>query len=103
VNIEDPIGGLKILEGMAATYKDRNGRYKANYLKVGKIMSILYPDGVTLKTPEDFTRWHLLEWMVGKLTRFSAAGDVDSIHDVMGYALMLEGWVRHEKELKDGP
>lgn len=95
---DDPVQGAKILDDMAATYRERNSLYKANYLKVGKILAILYPDGVHLKTPEDFTRWHFIDWMIGKLSRFSVNHHPDSIHDLAVYAAMIEGWLKHERK-----
>jgi hypothetical protein len=82
---------------MAATYRDRNATYGNNCTKVGQILAILYPDGMQLKTADDFTRWHLVDWMVGKLTRFSCGNHLDSIHDLAVYAAMVEGWLKHEK------
>lgn len=96
---DDPIQGSKILEDMANTYRERNALYKSNYLKVGKILAILYPEGVHLKTAEDFTRWHFIDWMIGKLSRFSVNNHPDSIHDLAVYAAMIEGWIKHEEKL----
>ena len=82
----------QILEQMAATFRQKNGAYGANYLMVGPIMTILFPNGVTLKTPEDFTKWHLVELIVIKLTRFACTNldHHDSVHDMGVYAAMIE-------------
>ena len=81
-----------ILEAAAATFRERNAVYKDNYIKVGQIMAILFPDGITLKNTADFTKWHLFELMIVKVTRF-VNGDLehhDSIRDIAVYAAMIE-------------
>jgi hypothetical protein len=98
---EDVIKGDKILEDMAATYRERNATYGNNCTKVGQILAILYPDGMQLKTADDFTRWHLVDWMVGKLTRFACGNHLDSIHDLAVYAAMVEGWLKHEEDKRN--
>jgi hypothetical protein len=82
----------QVLDAMAATFRERNAVYGSNYLRVGDVMAALFPEGVTLRTSEDFTRWHLLELVVVKLTRFATSNlsHPDSVHDLGVYAAMLE-------------
>lgn len=92
------VDGASILEEMAATYRQRNAKYGDNFEKVGKIMEILFPDGWILKNQYDFTVFHLVDWLVGKLTRFTKTmDDVDSIHDLGVYAAMVEMVIRRAK------
>lgn len=101
--MSDPAKGDEILLAMAATYKERNALYGANYVKVGEIMAILFPDGITVKTVDDHVRFHLLTWMIGKLTRMTPNWHKDSIHDLPVYGALLEGWIKHVEKGKDGP
>jgi len=86
------VTGDQILEKMAQTYKERNQIYGDNFMTMGPVMSALFPQGITLKTQNDFIMFHLLDWLVGKLTRFVNTGmtHVDSIHDLAVYAAMIE-------------
>lgn len=94
----------QILENMAETFRKRNKVYGDNYMKVGAIMKILFPNGVTLQTPEDFNRWHLFELMIVKLTRFTNTGmlNIDSIHDLAVYAAMVESTINKDTKLIGG-
>ncbi len=84
----------EILKGSAETYLERNSVYKDNYMKVGIIMDTLFPDGITLKTKDDFNSWHLFELLIVKITRyahnFPEGGHQDSIHDAGVYCAMVE-------------
>lgn len=81
-----------ILQRAADTFRDRNAVYKDNAGKVGQVMAVLFPEGVTLKTEADHKFYHLFELLIVKLTRFTNSGlhHEDSIHDLMVYAAMLE-------------
>lgn len=87
-----------ILAEMAETFRERNKVYGDNYKRVGAAMVAMFPQGVHLKTEEDFNRWHLFELMVVKLTRFANTGLVhqDSIHDAAVYAAMVESLINKE-------
>jgi hypothetical protein len=85
---------VKILRESADTYEERNKVYGDNFLKVGAIMSALFPDGLTVKTPDDWNRLHILVLGVVKQTRYvqnwASGGHRDSIHDNTVYSAMLE-------------
>lgn len=89
-----------ILAEMAETYRERNKVYGDNYKRVGAVMQAMFPDGVDLKTEEDFNVWHLFELMVVKMTRFanSDLSHEDSIHDLAVYAAMVESLIRKDKQ-----
>ena len=61
-------------------------------------MSGLFPDGVNLKTIDDYNTWHLFELMIVKLTRFANTNLThrDSIHDAAVYAAMIESLIPEE-------
>lgn len=82
----------EILQEMAKTYKERSKQYGDNWLKIGNVLSALYPAGITLTTPDDFNHFHLFLLMLVKVTRLSESNltHVDSAHDAAVYAAMLE-------------
>lgn len=96
--------GADILSAMADTFRDRNATYGDNFKKMGPAMIALFPNGVKLETEEDFIRFHLLDWIVGKLTRFASTGcnHIDSIHDIAVYAAILESCLVNAKEKANG-
>lgn len=81
-----------ILVNMGATYKERNALYKDNAVMVGKIMAVMFPNGVKLATAADHEFFHLFQLKIVKLTRFvnSDLKHVDSIHDDAIYSAMCE-------------
>lgn len=81
-----------ILGDSAKTWEERNGIYKNNDLLVGLVQHVLWPTGPKLQTAEAHHRWHLYELIIVKLTRFVVSGltHVDSIHDIIVYASMIE-------------
>lgn len=87
-----PATAADILDAMAATFRERNAVYGDNAVMVGQVMQVLFPNGVTLKTPEDYHMWHLFELKIVKLTRFAISGlkHEDSIHDDGVYSAMCE-------------
>ena len=73
-------------------FAERNEVYKDAYLVVGKVTAALFPEGVKLETETDHNRWHLLELIIVKLTRYAAQwehGHSDSLDDIMAYAAMI--------------
>ncbi len=83
------------------TFRERNAVYGDNYLRVGAVMRELFPDGMQLRTAEEFNKWHLFELMIVKLTRFVNSGltHEDSIRDLVVYGSMVESLVLNEGEL----
>jgi len=81
------------LRAAAKTKDAKAAEYGENYRAVGPIMAILFPHGIPA-TVLHADRWHLFELLVVKITRFAMGGapltHVDSIHDAMVYAAMIE-------------
>lgn len=86
----------EILKKCAQTYKERNAMYGPSYLNFGPTMMGLFPDGITLKTPEEFTRFSLILLDTLKSIRYCAnfekGGHQDSIHDKVVYSAMIEAF-----------
>ncbi|QBQ72380.1 haloacid dehydrogenase-like superfamily protein [Serratia phage MTx] len=87
-----PKTAADVLAEMADTFRERNAVYKDNAAKVGEVMAVLFPDGVTLRTVADHKFYHLFELLIVKLTRFTNSGlkHEDSLHDLTVYGAMLE-------------
>jgi hypothetical protein len=82
----------KSLHEAANVFEERNAVYQDAYLIVGKVTEALFPNGVSLVTEEDHNRWHLLELIIVKLTRYSAnwkTGHKESMDDLVVYGAML--------------
>ena len=96
----EPLTAADILESGAATHRAKNAEYKDANVLVGKIMELLFPNGVKLRTAAEFEKWHLFELLIVKLTRFvtSELEHQDSIHDLMIYAAMIESLLPKEKK-----
>jgi hypothetical protein len=85
---------------MAQTFKVKNSRYGDNWAIVGKVFVALYPNGLTLKTEEDWVLFHWMSWKIGKLTRFTQTKHthLDSIHDDAVYTAMIETYLRNNNK-----
>lgn len=75
---------------------DRKAKYGDNWKAIGDIMIGFFPNGLQLKTAQDFGRLHLFYHMIGKLSRYAAAspkaGDPDSLTDLSLYALLTRAF-----------
>tara|TARA_R110000744_G_scaffold8696_1_gene28561 strand:- start:3545 stop:3877 length:333 start_codon:yes stop_codon:yes gene_type:complete len=95
------------IEEALKTFKQRNESYGDNYLQHGRVMSALFPDGIKLKTVEDWNRFGIINMVVAKLTRYSQKwpevdeGTIDSVHDMGVYSFMLESVDSFELEEKN--
>lgn len=83
------------LEEGAKIFRMRGEVYGDNYLNFGKLLIQLFPNGLTLKTAEDFDLFCAFLNVQMKLTRYASAlmtgqnGHIDSAIDASVYAAML--------------
>lgn len=88
---EGNVTAADCLRRQAEIYERRNKKYKANYQRVGSLLAVLFPNGVTA---EQLGRaeFHLLMLKLVKLTRFVATDmkHLDSIRDDGVYCAMIE-------------
>jgi hypothetical protein len=83
----------QFLREAADLFAKHNKLYKDNYHKVGAIYALMFPNGITLRTPADFNRFAIVVQMVNKLVRYSfnwVTGHPDSLDDLSIYAMMLK-------------
>lgn len=83
----------EMLEASATTYRERNKFYGNNYKNFGEWVSRLFPEGVTVKTPEEWNRMGVLIQKLSKLSRYAEqyekGGHDDSLLDDVVYTTML--------------
>ena len=80
------------LKAAAELYASKNKLYKDNYKKIGKIYCAMFPNGITLKTEDDFNRFAILIQIMNKVVRYNnnwATGHTESLDDLMVYPAML--------------
>jgi hypothetical protein len=85
-----------IMREALATYIERSTSMGNTWYPVGEITRVLYPEGIVLKTKEDFAKFHILQWIIGKLVRFINSNGIDSIHDAGVYCFIMESIVKDE-------
>lgn len=85
-----------ILMEMANTYAERQRTYGDSYLKVGKIVKILWPDGVPNEVASGDS-YNLFIIKLVKLVRFAHSNltHIDSIHDDAVYSALIEAELRN--------
>lgn len=95
LNIDDEIVELTVyskLLAAAETYKQRNAEYGDSPTKFGRLMTVLFPEGVTCESERDFMRLGIFVQIVGKLSRYNFQNPQhsDTMRDLGVYALMME-------------
>jgi hypothetical protein len=84
----------ELLRACATTYEERNKLYGDNYKKFGRVMEAMFPNGLTLRSIQDFNRYGIFVQCVSKIMRYGEnlekGGHQDSAHDLSVYAAMLE-------------
>lgn len=95
------------LRSLGDLYAERNAVYGDSYHTFGRLLSELYPDGLTLHGESDFNRFICFFQALGKLTRyapnFHKGGHADSLDDCSVYCQMLRelDFERQQNEVKD--
>lgn len=85
----------ELLQSAAKTFEERDKTYGSAYKRQGKILTAYFPDGITLKTEDEFCKFALFSMILGKANRWSTAfsndnQQQDSLHDLAVYAVMLQ-------------
>lgn len=94
-----------MLEKLGDLYRQRNGLYGDNYKRTGRRMLGYFPDGIHLRTQEDFNRFSLFVHMDGKMSRYAQVmlrgeGHVDSLDDLSVYSQMQQEVDAEAREVK---
>jgi hypothetical protein len=83
------------LRNLAKLYEERGAIYGDNYKHAGRRLLEFFPEGLTLKTADDFQWFHLFVHADGKLSRYAQSrmrqkrGHRDSLDDLSVYSQML--------------
>ncbi|WES82492.1 3'-phosphatase, 5'-polynucleotide kinase [Pseudomonas phage SG1] len=87
---------LNNLSAAAEVFRARQSTYGRNDLMYGKIMEILFPNGLVAKTADDHRLALFVMHMVGKLTRLANSGfkDADSALDSINYSAFVHATMR---------
>ena len=82
----------EIMKANADLYRQRNKNYKDGYKNFGRVMMGLYPDGLTLKTEEEFNKLGVFVMIVSKVMRIASSDmePTDNVDDLQVYAAMLK-------------
>lgn len=82
------------MRNSADVQESRDAEYGSAYKRHGPAIASLFPNGVTLQTDHDHTRFAILTLLFGKLTRycgsFERGGHEDSLTDLIAYTAMLK-------------
>lgn len=80
-----------LLAEAATMYAKKNRTYGYNYRHFGRVMSGMFPDGLTVKGEEDWNRLGILLNLATCLQRYChiPGGHEDSARDLTVYAAML--------------
>lgn len=91
-----------VLKESLEIFLDRNKVYGNAHQRHGKMMSVLFPNGIMLKTAEDFTRYTYISGVIGKLNRycnnFNEGGHRDSSIDPINMLAMLTVFDDRQKD-----
>lgn len=82
------------LNDCSETYHAKHKIYGNNFLIIGKAMEAIFPEGLTIKTADDWNRIHLFLLNMVKVTRYAnnynTGGHEDSLRDSIVYQSMLQ-------------
>jgi len=90
----------KIISDSGKTFTGRSKIYGEAYKNIGPMMKSVFPEGVTLLTEGDFSRFYALLMTMNKMNRYASriesGGHQDSAHDAVVYSAMLESFTGEE-------
>lgn len=93
---------LEALRTAGETYEERRKVYGEGFKKHGKALNALFPEGLILKSEEDFTRFVLFMMSWVKLQRYSEnlmkGGHPDSSLDLGVYSFMLSAYDKEQSQ-----
>jgi hypothetical protein len=60
----------EILQKAKDLFDERSAQYGNNYERVGKIIEILFPEGVSLRNAKEIERFHIFQYLIAKISRY---------------------------------
>jgi hypothetical protein len=95
-----------MLSELGNLYRQRNKLYRSNYKNFGKTLLGLFPDGITLRTEEEFNRFALFLQLQHKQSRYAnsilTGGHADSLDDITVYAQMTQEYDNAQRQKNKG-
>jgi len=89
---DGPNAGEYLAEA-ALMYERKNAEYGADYRHFGAVAAGLFPNGLTVRTPQEWGRLAVFIWTLSKMGRYAknmqSGGHADSALDMSVYAAML--------------
>lgn len=83
-----------LLRQNAILFDSRDDEYGSLWQEAGEVLVDLFPEGITLRSTEDFSKFNTIQNIVTKLRRychnFDKGGHIDSARDLQVYSAMLE-------------
>lgn len=84
----------KNLENMGEIFEERQKMYGDNYLILGNVLHFLFPKGISINGPKQFSRFAMFFQVLLKVTRYASmynkGGHPDSLDDMAVYAAILK-------------
>jgi len=85
----------EIIDSAKKTHEERGKQYgEMGWLNHAAVLKAMFPEGLTLKTEEEFGRFALFNLQLTKIIRYSKSidrgGHQDSTHDLGVYSFLLE-------------
>ncbi len=88
--------GADVLKKAEETFRERNKIYNDNYVRLGRAMEAMFPQGLHIQFAQDWTRLYFFLLTLVKMSRyatqFKGGGHHDSTLDASVYAAMLHAW-----------
>lgn len=104
----ESVSPVQCLQEAIDTFVQRGKVYDGEsgqaYKMFGPIMMAFFPNGIIISSAEEWNRYALFHMEVAKLARYASnfnTGHIDSQHDVIVYASMLESLDREIAERKE--
>lgn len=96
--MHEEVPPVKVPDRLAALgdiYRERNAVYGDSFRTFGVVMIGLFPQGLELRSVDDWNRLSLVTHMVDKLVRYSfnfttSGGHIDSLDDIAVYSQILQ-------------
>ncbi|KKM64274.1 hypothetical protein LCGC14_1502980 [marine sediment metagenome] len=102
---ENEMGVQEILMLAIAEYDLRDSTYGETWRRTGEVYAAMFPEGINLRSAEEFQRYQMFSLAFGKLIRYAnniaSGGHEDSALDLINYAAMLLHATNEVKECRN--
>jgi hypothetical protein len=82
------------LTSLAETFREKNAAYGESFRQVGKVLMGLFPEGLEIKTEEEWNRLatflHIIDKSIRYANNIKKGGHADSLDDIAVYSQILQ-------------